>query len=57
MRKTIEVKLLIAFLILLAVDIADDLIKTDFSSVTIISSLLVRGGTLLTAWMIIKAFK
>ena len=57
MKKSLAAKLLIALIILIVIDIVDASIKSNLSPTIFLSSMIMRGSTLLTAWIVIKAIK
>ncbi len=55
--KNIELKLFAAFILLFVLDAIDYMIKSDLTVENIISRVLLRGSTLVTAWIILKFVK
>jgi hypothetical protein len=57
MRNSLVFKLFLVFVLLIAVDMVDLSIKSDLNMVDILSKALVRGTTLITAWIFIRSIK
>jgi len=57
MLKSVESRLVLAFLLLIVVDIVNEIIKSNLNVTVILSKVILRGSTLLVAWIFIKYIK
>lgn len=57
MLKSVESRLVLAFLLLIAIDVVNEIIKSNLNVTLILSKVILRGSTLLVAWIFIKFIK